>query len=1677
MAVQLKRIVVTVSKVFLWIILSLILLLIAIIIAIQIPAVQNSVTQKAVHFVSDKTHTKVTLGHINIGFPKSIVLKDLFLEDLKHDTLLYSHRLSVDIDMFKILSHKIEFNQIEIEQLTAHITRSMPDSSFNFDFLMAAFGAGDTTAKTEPDTSKSPWKIALKGIDLKKIHFTFADETAGRTMQFSIGGFNTQFKDFDLDEKRFHIKNINVDHTTASIVQTQAAVSSDTASESGEILYDIDVKDVNLSTLNVLFQTPVQKLVIQVDKAGISANKIDLPGQQISLKKFNLSNSSIDFAINKYITADTVAEIAKEAVSEDSSEQQTKPWKVTLENLELKGNTFAFNNANTEIKKSGIDFSHLLLSKIEADVKDILYDGNNIAADINELKGSEQSGFELKHLKTKITYDSIHAELANLDLETGNSHIKKYIAIAYPSIETIADSIASLTVNADLDHIVIGFRDLLLLQPELEKQLNDAGFLAPSIHLNAKIIGTVNDLHIPLFELTAGNNTALILNGNVKGLPEASNAYFDLNLKKFTTTKADLQLLVKQGMLPASIEVPGMVAVSGFFKGYMKDFDGKADITSSFGNAQAKVTMSKRETYNASVIVDHFDLGKLLRQPETLGLVTMKANVIGSGLSVETMKGKADVEVQQAVLKNYNYHNISVNGDFTATQFDGNAAVDDSNIALTFNGLLNFDTLQPYYKATLDVKGIDLQALHFMEQDLRVSGLFKADIRGRDLNDLNGTVDLRKVALTKNDSVYVIDSLLFVSLSETSNKSIDINSPFMKGNFKGNIGVADLASALKEHLNRYIKLGDTTIKPQSKAQNFTFDLQLKDADLYSVLVPGLKKFIPGKISGNFDSESHVLDLSINIPKVIYNTLDVDSFNLNVTSDAEILHYDVALNSASNGDYRILNPEIKGEIENDTAGIHLTVGDASNNLKYVLSGNLSKQEEDWRFRLLPDSTMLNYKIWEVAPDNYVLVGKKTLYANNVSLTSGEESVKVATTGQEKNAPLEVSFKNFNIRELTDIIDSDEVLAAGLMNGTVLLKNLQETPAFNADLLINDFSFKQDTLGTIKLKADNETANRYHAEMNLNGQGNELSINGFYDVVQTKNALNFKVDISNINLATLEAFAFGQVTDLKGALKGNLKLTGATAEPILNGNLNFKDAGFNVTYVNSYYELKDEELVFNNSKLTFPNFALSDPEGNKAVVTGWVEPDPKQTVRFDLAVDTKNFLAINSSKSDSGQFHGRAILDSYTKITGTKDFTKISSNLKLDDGSALSITRPKEQIKNIESRGVVIFVDRIDSLHRIMTHIKRDTATVTASEFKGMDISANIEINRNSSLAIVIDPVSGDSLQLRGDATLSFSLDPSGKTSLTGRYEISEGSYRLTFYDLIKRNFIFKEGFINWNGDPMEADIDLTALYEVRTSPIDLVADQLTDDQSKNSAQQQLPFQLYMYMKGELLKPDITFSLDLPANERGALDGSVYAKLNQLNENESDLNKQVFALLLLNRFVGEDPLQSSKENSAENVARNSVSQLLSQQLNRFAGNYIKGVQLNVNLQSYEDYSTGQAEGRTELELGVSKQLLNNRLNVQVGGNIDLEGEKAKENTLSNIAGDVSGEYKLIPEGTYRLRFYRRSDYDILQGEIIETAFGLVFTRDYDLTRELFKRDKKKEDKKTASDNSTVKPPTEK
>jgi translocation and assembly module TamB len=166
--------------------------------------------------------------------------------------------------------------------------------------------------------------------------------------------------------------------------------------------------------------------------------------------------------------------------------------------------------------------------------------------------------------------------------------------------------------------------------------------------------------------------------------------------------------------------------------------------------------------------------------------------------------------------------------------------------------------------------------------------------------------------------------------------------------------------------------------------------------------------------------------------------------------------------------------------------------------------------------------------------------------------------------------------------------------------------------------------------------------------------------------------------------------------------------------------------------------------------------------------------------------------------------------------------------------------------------------------------------------------------------------------------------------------------------------------------------------------------------------------------------------------------------------------VFALLILRRFISENPLESQGSDVA-NTTRTSVSRLLSDQLNRLSEN-VKGVQLSLDIKSYEDYSTGEAEGNTQVQLGVSKSLLSDRLVVKLSGNVAVEGGNTTQKDASDYIGDIALEYKLTPDGRFRITGFRTSGYDMIDGELIETGVGLLYIKDYNTLKELFRANEK-------------------
>jgi translocation and assembly module TamB len=341
-----------------------------------------------------------------------------------------------------------------------------------------------------------------------------------------------------------------------------------------------------------------------------------------------------------------------------------------------------------------------------------------------------------------------------------------------------------------------------------------------------------------------------------------------------------------------------------------------------------------------------------------------------------------------------------------------------------------------------------------------------------------------------------------------------------------------------------------------------------------------------------------------------------------------------------------------------------------------------------------------------------------------------------------------------------------------------------------------------------------------------------------------------------------------------------------------------------------------------------------------------------------------------------------------------------------------------------------------------------------------------VKKEAILNLVVDEANGDFLNVQGEALISTGIDPSGKITMVGNYEIEKGAYEITFNFLHRRFEIQKGSKITWLNEPTKANVDVTAIYVANTAPIDLVENQIAASAPaiRNTYMQKLPFEVHLYMTGELLEPKISFDIILPDNKNYGVSNDIITqvdtRLEQLRQEQGEIDKQVFALLLLNRFVGQNPLESSSPVfSATSYARASVSKLLTNQLNKLAANLIDGVDLTFDVNSIDDYTTGERRSRTDLTIGVSKRLLNERLTVAVGSDYELEGPKNSNQKPSNIIGNLSVNYALSRDGKYMIRMYRKNEYEgIVDGYIIESGLSFIISVDYNRFMELFRRKKK-------------------
>lgn len=1642
----------------------MILLLVLVIVLIQVPGVQNFARKKAVAFLENKLGTKVMVDRLSIAFPKKVVLEGVYFEDQKKDTLLAGKRLAIDISMFKLIDKVVEVNDIELEGIRANIYRIQPDTVFNFDYIVQAFSSPPSD---NPKDTTGAFTIDINRVKLSKILATFKDDQSGNDIYCYLGDFETRIKKFDLDKMNFNVPKIKLEHVIARAYQRKPLAEPKPQAEvvennSGPIDLGLEIGNITIRDIDADYANDVSALAARVKLGELIAEpkKIDLRTLNIALKQLALNQTEAIIALGN----SPAAHVVEEQADQSAKAQADNPWKIELDKVSFANNHIKFDNNQRKKEPRGMDYAHLDVEGLTIDAQNLAFTPTQYSGNIAHISFSEQSGFVLKKLQTNFLYNDNGASLDKLLLATDKTIIKDEIRVGWKSLANLPNQMGDMLIKAELKDTKIAFDDILTFVPTLATAPPFKGNEHAIFSINTSIKGYLKDLDIPNLEISGLQATSLKMTGRIKGLPDGAKANYNVNIANLTTTQADLNKLLPAGTLPPSVRIPERIGLKGFFVGSMDAFNTKMGLTTSRGTVGVDGVMrGMGKSYNMTVGVNSLDLGYILKQEKSLGKVSLVATANGSGFDPQKMVADVKASILSAEAQGYNYRNLNLTAKMNRGSIDAIARMRDPNLSFDLDATALMKEKFPAVRANLQLDSVNLQALKLYKDDLRIHGNINADLASTNPDALDGFVNISDLIISNNGKRYVAyDTISINAYAAETGRTIAVNSPAVTLDLTGQYKLSEIAPAVQATLNNYYKLPGYKPAPY-EPQSWTLNASVLPSPLLFAFVPDMKGSDSITAAIKFNSAANDLQLNAGARKIVFGKNIVDSLSINANSGAAALEYGVNLRSITAASLQLHATSVSGNVANDQLTTALDVKDAAGKSHYQLSATLDQVPDDGiQLSLLP-GLMLNYETWNVAGENYIRYDKNGLVINNFSIDHNGQGIRANSTALDPSAPIDVQFNNFRINTITTLLKQDSLLADGLINGGAQLRNPTKDLVFTSDLNIADLSYMQDTVGTLTIKVDNETAQTLAANVQLQGNGNDIRINGQYFIASKNVDLN--VNLANINLNTIKNFTAGQVAAASGNLTGNVAVKGTLDKPQVNGQLNFNQAYITPTMLGERFALTDESININQTGIHFNKFDITDSSNNVATLNGDILTSDFKDYKFALNLNADNFQAIKAErKPGSNQlFYGRLNLSTNTKVRGTMSLPVITSSVRINQGTDFSYILPTSDPEVQSREGVVEFFDPRHPNDSAIFAALMDT--LKQSSMKGIDFDATIETDSTAKFNIVLDELNNDALHIKGVAAIQAGMDRSGKVSLTGAFQLTDGSYLLTL-SFLKRQFYVQPGStITWDGDPTSATVDITALYNTNTAPIDLMEHQLAGRSQAeiNQYKQRLPFTVYLRMKGELLKPIVSFDIGLPEREQARWK-DVETKLAQIRNDESELNKQVFALLLLNRFIDENPLEGNGgSNVAETFARQSASRILTDQLNRLAGGLVPGVDLNFGVNSGDDYSTGQLTQRTDLTVGISKRLLNDRLTVNVGSSFQVEGAQNNNQQASNIGGDISLDYQLSKDGRYRLRAYRRNDYEgIAVGQVIETGAGFIFTLDYDKFNEFF--GKKKSKKKT-------------
>ncbi|MBR5332376.1 MAG: translocation/assembly module TamB domain-containing protein [Muribaculaceae bacterium] len=1303
------------------------------------------------------------------------------------------------------------------------------------------------------------------------------------------------------------------------------------------------------------------------------------------------------------------------------------------------------------------DKNHIKVSDFNADVYLPQLKNNDFIFNIKRFQIQEHSGINITSLTGDfhITADAI--EVDGLSIALNNSSLN------FGDINLATNELKEIPLNIALhkgSHINIG--DLAPFVPTLKNA--DQRF-----NIDFNLNGNLNNLSIKSFSIAHDSkNINISTTGHISGVKHPE--LMDINLPSLTikTNANDLSNLltsinVIKPQVGNKIAQLGNVDLNAQFNGKPIDAHLVGNINSGIGNVDLDVNYKLASNKNAlsvhgDVNTSNLNIGQVINPQfgTTTGSCDFEINL---GKGYRTIKVESFID--HLDYNNYRYNNINLRGHLIDDEFSTYAEVRDSCLQLELMGSANLNKETPTASVYASIPYFNLHETALSKEYCTIDADIKADIQGFDLNTINGNVNISDINFNNRpeESLHIKEVNLNVQNSNYP-QQIKVTSDLLNASIEGSYSFNTLVPSIKAMLNNAfpVILGNESQMAQNnitesittKPNDFLYNITINsDNEVLSYFNPELRLFSPITINGEMNQSSQRIDLAVYIPyfakkKKLYEStyllIDIDKnfdkCQLVAHSEFPTKHGMMPIDISCNGIDNRLDTYINWKInrkERFEGALDLSTL-FSRNEDNSLAVNLD---------INPSQLVFNDSVWTIN-QAHIEYTDKSITVDNFDARHADQFITLSgKASPSPNDSLCLNLKNVNLDYIFQTLQINQVNIGGDATGTFYARNLfsKQPVAYTPLLKVKGISYNGAVFGDADIVShwDNDLG-AVHIDAEIFQPGIKDSyIN--CEIYPIKEALDLRFDVTRVDASFLEPFVSAFASNVSGKASGKARLFGPFKDINLEGDVLAENLKLHIDYTNVTYSTTDS-VHFRPGLIKMSDITLYDPSGNTATLNGELRHNYFRDAEFEFNItNTKNFLCYDVKESPTDTWFGHINGNGFARIEGKPGVVNINVEMKSAPKSTFTFVISDTQ--NAYDYNFLTFRDKnnigkektitpIGETPIEVTRFKEQIKKVEEESSSEFNLDIIVDVTPDAQITLVMDPVGGDKIKANGEGQLKLHYGSANEdVKMYGTYEIDKGSYNFTLQDIIIKDFKLRDDSkISFDGDPMAAKLDISAVYPVKASLSDLDQSFLEDKSINNT---NVPIDVVFDIKGIMTQPDINYKLEFPsfANSKGDIE----SKVNSIVSTEDMMKRQCLYLLALNRFYTPEYMTTTSGNELFSVASSTISSQLSSMLGQLSENWTISPNLRSDLGDFSD---------VEVDVALSSTLLNNRL--RLNGNF---GYRDKSLNTNQFIGDFDLEYLLTPRGSWRLKAYNRYND---QNYYIKTAtttqgVGIMYRQDFD------------------------------